>query len=434
MSEFKKIEINYKNKNISIVIEKSEKFEIFKEKVAKMFDINSNQYQIKLFIEGVETLEIDCNFWERNILYIDKIILDIVGYCEVLDNIILSESLKLERNKCSNNYEGSSSVSFTIESVSMSRITSNNKIHEIIRQSSDSSNDNHAIEEDKNYALLGRDYVIIPKKEVLEEIDIESNSICGICCDLISNNLYSCLFCENIELCEKCEINHIHPVIRFPSKTMKNKKDLIDFISRVNETEIKPSLIQSLDYNYFFQKINSFLLLGSICVAEINFTQKEMLIAPNSYFNLPIKINNLSINKKICKGFNIYPINNRDLEVENLILEKELNPGQSLDMILKCKSQDKLSKYEIKFVMFKNNEDLISICKESIIITVGFDESLNYNQFFNNYDKILSLPLLKKKIIYEIIINELSSKNPIEIYRILERNRWRPEEALEELL
>ena len=77
---------------------------------------------------------------------------------------------------------------------------------------------------------------------------------------------------------------------------------------------------------------------------------------------------------------------------------------------------------------------MISICKESIIITVGFDESLNYNQFFNNYDKILSLPLLKKKIIYEIIINELSSKNPIEIYRILERNRWRPEEALEELL
>ena len=65
---------------------------------------------------------------------------------------------------------------------------------------------------------------------------------------------------------------------------------------------------------------------------------------------------------------------------------------------------------------------------------VNDEEEKMMSLFFGEYNEIQVLPVNKMKIIYNIINEGMSIKNPLEIYKILNEAKWNIQKCIEELL
>jgi len=118
--------------------------------------------------------------------------------------------------------------------------------------------------------------------------------------------------------------------------------------------------------------------------------------------------------------------------VETITLKDDILPKHSVSLEIKCQTPNKIENYEVKFVVFHEQTQITSQCS-TILIKTGFEDDLTYEEFFFEFDEILKLSKDKQKTIYDIIINDLSCKTPMEIVKILEKNKWKVEKAIEQL-
>ena len=289
MSESKKINVFYKDRTYDIQAQDIGKLESLKEFLTEGFNINRNEVNLKVFFkhnEG-ECTEILDNEEYKNLLenFSDKgkIILEVTQYDDLIKNLALTESLKLDKTKNQLN----SSV-FSLASLSDSMLVKGNE--ERVVQEVDQK-------EDKQIELV-KDYHIVLMKEVEEAMDqfkakfeIQSQ-LCGMCPFPPSGARYFCMFCEDMILCENCEMKHIHPVVKFNSKDVKTKNEIRRFISNANESELKPSLTANIRNSFIVQTFNSAVLHRNTLAAKITFPQNDVLTNPNTSSNIKIRLTN----------------------------------------------------------------------------------------------------------------------------------------------
>ena len=161
------------------------------------------------------------------------------------------------------------------------------------------------------------------KDSTLEFVNIEDDfknkpkdspfdDICSICSSSIYTEKYLCLICKECILCENCEANHLHPVIKWKNNQLNNLNKIYLFMS-----------------NYNKEIINNKRIFGSN-ITKYNFKLKCDIISysmkPKQKLEIPLTIINLNNNDVDCQKLKIilFGRNIKDLivynkEIKNLI-------------------------------------------------------------------------------------------------------------------
>jgi len=269
----------------------------------------------------------------------------------------------------------------------------------------------------------------------LQKLDIFRQT-CDICmkCPILGPKYY-CILCSDLVICGECDSKHNHPVIKFNNELIQNKDQLMRMMylaGNKEEGSLLHRMISKIENSSSIEKIQS-LFKNSCYKAELTCDYRNAIIVkPGCNFILSLILDNNS-QKNFPKGVKILPMNNKDLEIEPCITDFELQAKHHLKVDIKCKAPVKNYTYKVKFIVYHNN---VSINSNNLIIdiVVGSDENAKYNEFFAEFPEIIRLPKEKKKIIFDVINDELSKKNPEVIRRILEKCSWRVELALDELM
>ena len=259
---------------------------------------------------------------------------------------------------------------------------------------------------------------------------------CDICskCPILGSKFY-CILCNDLVLCGECELKHNHPVIKFNNELIANKDQLMKFMCLAadkNETHLLHKLISKLEQFSSFDKINSLFKSSKIYVELRSSYNSVLRVKPGSPFVISLYLyNNSSIN--LPSGIKILALNSRDLVVQPFITNFELESKKFIKVDIQCLSAMRNENYNVKFIVFHNN---ININSAPVVldIMVGVDENERLNAFFEGYDNVVILPKEKKKMIFDVMNDQLSNKNPEMIRRILEKCQWRIELALDELM
>ncbi len=442
----KVVSVIYKKQAYQITLDDINSFQSLKTILSEGFNIDRKEYNMKINLSGTESKdyyeEEEFLMWKNNLKKDSIITIEILKYDELLNDINLEKSLRLEQFSYRKSQEFDSS-SLSICSVTSSKILQMNKEKREIdeHQTSVRNIENKEIySKEKSDGSPEKNFHFVLKEEIEEimdqinaKLDIKSQ-LCEICRIPPISAKYYCIFCEDMLLCEKCEKYHLHPLIKYNNSSVKNKTQMSNLISKVNEVEAYPSITKNLRNSFIIQKLNSVFLNKQTSIAEIILPTTEILLPPNNEKVVHVRISNLSIDTYISKEMILFPINYKDLEIDVSPLNNDIAPQKYIDIDVRIKSRDKLSEYDLKFTLYNGGEEMSCICPNNLHIRVGFDESLTYDDFFIDYKNILILTTPQKKMIYDLIINEVSKKTPTEIYDILIKNKWNLEESLDELL
>jgi len=260
---------------------------------------------------------------------------------------------------------------------------------------------------------------------------------CDICMKSpILGAKYLCMLCQDLVICRNCETQHNHPVIKFNNELIGNKDQLMKLMflaSNKDEGNILQKFITKIDNSKSMQRIQSFFKSSALKAQLECEYNNGVCVKPGTSFLLPMYLYNTSPRGNLPKGMKILPLNNKDFEIAPFVTETELEPKQFIKIELKCKAPLRDDKYKVKFIVFHNNAN-INNQPTTLEVTVGVDENSKLNEFFLEFDEIVKLTKEKKKIIFDVVNDELSKKNPLTIKAILEKYNWRVEFALDELM
>ena len=259
-------------------------------------------------------------------------------------------------------------------------------------------------------------------KEKKEKIFIKEE--CSICKNKLEDVKYICTICDNYILCDKCEINHPHPLIKYKNllfsdniksiityqecknKDLKGKQSFLQKIigNNLNKVQIIPGLIN----NQFTMRPNQkrIFQLKLINQSDVNISANQLFLIFKNYDNLIINYkNNIgSIESKKSFLINIEIISSKDIK-----------------------------NYEINAEIFSEDFKFQS---ETLKIKVIVDNDLEDNKLnerLKDYPDLFLIPIDQKKRIISIYDDQLSIKPPNEIYFILLKHKWNIEAALDDL-
>ena len=86
------------------------------------------------------------------------------------------------------------------------------------------------------FVNIEEDFVNKPKDSIFDEI-------CSICSSKIYYEKYLCVICKDCIICSNCELNHLHPVIKWKNNQLQNLNSIFLFLSQYNNS------IQKLNLN-----------------------------------------------------------------------------------------------------------------------------------------------------------------------------------------
>lgn len=253
---------------------------------------------------------------------------------------------------------------------------------------------------------------------------------CSLCKNPFKGCKFGCLLCHNYFLCNTCEENHPHPMIKYKNNNLSdNVNKIIDI--RSSQYMKENEFYEKLSNKYKFRTIykiglrtniasNSFAMGGNQ-TREINLLIKN----PN---NFPIPKHSLNI---IIKNYFDLKIT-----INNEALNKDIQPNFEIPIKLIIKSSDKniLETYNLRIEVISNNMDMISN-PINLKVTVKNDEEDNVlNQQFSQFPSIVLLPKDKKKKLQYIIKEKISVKTPAEIKAIMEKFKWSIDAAISDLV
>jgi hypothetical protein len=163
------------------------------------------------------------------------------------------------------------------------------------------------------------------------------DDVCSICSSNIYMEKYLCLICKECILCKNCELEHLHPVIKWKNNQLSSLNKIYLFMSNYNKDII--------EYN----KNNKGGFFGSnkpkfeFKLKNINF---EYSMKPNQRLEIPVKISNLNNSDVECSQLKLilFGRNIKDLIVFNKEIkdrigkEKELKTSISIESGNFCKN------------------------------------------------------------------------------------------------
>ena len=258
----------------------------------------------------------------------------------------------------------------------------------------------------------------IDKEKEKEQKNIFNNEHCIKCKNKLKSKKYICIICQNLILCSKCENNHPHPCLIFKSDFISSLKDTYNFISRQYMSHPPNSSKKS-------KKNLSIFFIGD----------KDISLRPNKGVLLPLKIVNHSTNSTIFSNDIII------LEKGNILIDISYDANNKFKIppnkyhILKlkcltpkimCKETVSLELYSSRYVL-KDNKNL----KIVLNIDVNEDkaeEELNYKLFYN--EMVILYNKEHKKILVNLIENEMKKYNPEEFVDVLIKYNWNKDKFL----
>jgi hypothetical protein len=238
---------------------------------------------------------------------------------------------------------------------------------------------------------------------------------------------YVCCLCDNLILCTKCEENHIHPMLKYKNLDYgANFKDIENYQKIKNkDIQNKKNILKTI----FNIKDDLIVLSLSLGLHENN-----LVLRPNQSREFLLKIQNNS-DKKIAKNsFSILFTNYKNLNIVYNNLIDEIKPKNSVNIPIQIFSEKEKGKYDVIINIFCNNSKLIS---NQLILKVEVNEDEEddkYNKQLEQYNNLIILPKEQKKIICYVYSEKLSIKQPDEIYSILNKHKWKVDEAIDDLL
>lgn len=250
---------------------------------------------------------------------------------------------------------------------------------------------------------------------------------CSFCKNTFNSSKYSCLLCPNYYLCNKCEENHPHPMIKYKSDNLSdNISKIITIHSYTNKKDFQDKVKEKLGV----KKINQVQL-------RTNLSCNSFLIGSNQerILNLIIKNNNKFTIPKNTLSIVIQNQYDLNISIKDEVLFKDINPGIEVPINLNIKSNDKnlFETYHLKIEVMSNSLDIISKPIELIINVKNDKEEDELNNKFKEFPSIILLPKEKKKKLQYIIQEKLSLKTPQEIKAIMEKFKWSIDQAIIDL-
>jgi hypothetical protein len=234
---------------------------------------------------------------------------------------------------------------------------------------------------------------------------------------------YICLFCENLILCKSCETTHEHPCLKMSDNKIPK------------ESTLKKIVVSSDNKKGILSNAKDFLFGSDMPQIKLYTENKSKIIyhPPDSHLNLEIFIENIGM-LPIPKYGKLIPINNKDLLLNNFVVNTEIHMKQVIKIQFTCKIPNRICEYYIKFVFIHDRVDVDCQSLE-INLKVCIDQESYINDFFKNdpFIKDINFTSEQKEKIFTVINNELSEKNSFQIAQILSKHKWNINSSIDEL-
>ena len=179
--------------------------------------------------------------------------------------------------------------------------------------------------------------------------DSPFDDICSICSSNIYTEKYLCLICKECILCTNCELNHLHPVIKWKNNQLSNLSKIYLFMSNYNKEIVdyknknKGGLFRSYKPKYYFRLKSDVL---------------EYTMKPNQDLDIPITIYNLNNMDVDCKQLKLvlFGRNIKDLIVYNKDIEDEIKREGGIGTSVSIESGNFSKMYHFDIGIFSPND------------------------------------------------------------------------------
>jgi len=276
------------------------------------------------------------------------------------------------------------------------------------------------------------------KDSALEFVNLEENfskkpdnapfdDFCSICSSKIYYIKYICIVCKDCILCQKCEGEHKHPVLKCKFNQLSTLEDIYTYINN-NNTEIKNNQNNNQGFlsNFFFNK----------CEFKLECNSNSFSMRPNSQKFIPISITNLSNAEINCLKDKVvlFGRNSKDLNIYTVFLNNIINKSEQIDILIKIESNDICKIYDFTIELFSL---VLNKLKSNVLnfkVEINNDkEDEELNNYFKEYPKITIESKNIKKGVKKILEDTNNKFNPIIVMQYLKNNNGNIDETFSNL-
>jgi len=179
--------------------------------------------------------------------------------------------------------------------------------------------------------------------------DSPFDDICSICSSNIFTEKYLCLICKECILCQNCELNHLHPVIKWKNNILSDLNKIYSFMSNYDKEIIdynkksKGKFFGSNKQKYYF---------------KLKSNNSEYSMKPNQELDIPITIFNLNNNEVDCEKLKIilFGRNIKDLIVDNKDIKNKIAKDGNFKTFISIESGNFCKMYHFEVGLFSSND------------------------------------------------------------------------------
>ena len=268
--------------------------------------------------------------------------------------------------------------------------------------------------------IFGSDFVNINEDFSAKPNTAIFDDVCSMCSSKIYYKKYICVICPNCVLCEECQEEHLHPIIKTKYTQLSNIGDIYNYLNNYNP-ELKNEVNDHKKKFAFFSKLFNDKFELKIYCNSLNFSMR-----PNQKFKIPITIQNLSKAAFDCTKYKLYLFarNNKDLKVLEKNVDNILNVQQQIDVNMILESNDVRKKYSFTIGLYCLED--IKIKSNTLSCTVEVNDDIEdelLNEEFKDYPKIIVMNKDIKKGVKQILGDESITQEPVVVMQFLVNNK-----------
>ena len=270
---------------------------------------------------------------------------------------------------------------------------------------------------------INLDFVDISKDFLKKPKICPFDEVCSICSSKIYFNKFICVVCKNCILCENCEKDHLHPVLKCKQSQLSTLEDIYKFLSKNNTEIYNMKVEENINKNNLIMGLFNGLI--NVIELELDCNSLNFSMRPNTKILIPISVHNLSNQEFDCEKYKIvlYARNNKDLKVHEKLINQKINGLEQIDVNMLLESNDFCKIYYFTVELYSVEKISIKYNILSFKLEVNNDEEdEKLNEEFKNYPKIIVMPKNIKKGVKTIMEDKSIKRDPITIMEFLKNN------------